>query len=175
MLRLFIIALLSLATTACTIKPATDYLSSHDFSQYKSFAFVASPAGVPESIDSARIKSAVVTHLKPKGLEQTDISDADLQVAYRIEDETELEQSGITTSFGFSRSHGGIAMSTPAEFNERKYGKLVLEFLDPTSQSIVWKSISQKQLHETISTEQRTEFINNEIILMLNAYPPKIK
>jgi len=172
MLRLFFITLLALATSACSIKPTSDYLSSQDFSQYKSFTFAPSPEGTPESLDSSRIKRAVIAQLEPKGLIQTDINDADLQVIYRIEDETELEQSGITTSFGFSRRHGAIALSTPAEYNERRYGKLVIEFLDTKTDAIVWQSISQKQLHETISTVDRTEFIRAEITSMLNVYPP---
>lgn len=172
MIRLSFITLFTLMLSACTIKPATDYRSPHDFTQYTHFALKASPEGATESIDSNRIQEAVTLLLKQKGLNKADTKDANLQVRYRIEDETEVEQSGVSAGFGLSPGKGSIALCTPPQYYERIYGKLVLEFLDPSSKSIVWRSISQRQLRETITGAERTEFIKKEITLMLNAYPP---
>jgi len=175
MLRLFFITLLSLSLAACAVKPSTDYRSTHNFTQYTTFAFTGIAEGVPESLDSARIKDAVITQLEKKGLTKTDIQTANLQVAYRIESATELEQSGNNVGFGFGSKHSRIAFSTPAQYYEREYGKLVIELIDPVTQSVVWQSISQRQLQESISTDKRTEFISSEVTLMLNSYPPATK
>ncbi len=175
MLRIVLSALLSLSVLACTVKPATDYLVEHDFSQYKDFAFVRAPEDAVASIDSSRIESAVVAQLKQKGLRQTDVKSADLLVDYRVDSATELESFGSSLGFGVSRGRGSIAMSTPTRYRERKYGKLVLEFLDPASQSIVWSSISQSQLKETMGPDKRAEFITKQIDLMLSTYPPQPK
>jgi len=175
MIRLLFITLLALSITACAIKPATDYRSSQDFSQYTTFAFAALPEGVADSLDNSRIREAVVSQLENKGLSQVDLKDADLQVLFRIEDESEIEGFGSAASFGFSRNKMGVAMSTPVQYHENKYGKLVLELLDTNTQSVVWKSISQKKLQETTRVEKRTQFINDEIVMMLAEYPPEIK
>lgn len=173
MLRLFFITLLSLSLGACAVKPATDYRSNQDFSQYTTFAFAALPEGSVDSLDDSRIRDAVKVQLEQKGLRKANIKDADLHVLFRIDSESELESFGSTASFGVSRNKGSIAMSTPVKYQENKYGKLVLELLDSKTQSIVWKSISQRRLQETIKVEKRTKFINDEITKMLAEYPPE--
>jgi len=175
MLRLFFITLLSLSLSACALKPTTDYRSEHNFTQYTTFAFIPTQEGVPESLDSARIKDAVSAQLEKKGLTKADIETANLQVTYRVESATELEQSGSTVGFGFGHKHSRIAYSTPTQYYEREYGKLIIELIDSGTQSVVWQSISQRQLQESISSDKRTDFINSEVTLMLNHYPPETK
>ena len=171
MLRLFFTALCVLSLSACSVTPATDYRSDSDFSKYSTF--VVLPEGAIDSIDGSRIRDAVIIQLEQKGLSKTDIESASLQVLYRIENETEIQSSGGSGSFGYQfGKKSSVRMSTPVNYYERKYGKLVLELLDSNSQSIIWKSISQNKLNETAKPETRTEFINKEIALMLSAYPP---
>jgi len=66
-------------------------------------------------------------------------------------------------------------MSSPTRYRERNYGKLVIEFLNPASQSIVWRSISQSPLNETMGSAKRTQFISAQIKLMLSNFPPQQK
>jgi len=175
MLRLFLITLLSLSLSACAVKPSTDYRSTHNFTQYTSFAFAAPIKDVAESLDSARIKDAVSAELEKKGLIQEEFETAKLLVNYRVESETELKQSGSSVGVGFGRKRSSIAFSTPVQYYEREYGKLVIELIDSATQSVVWQSISQRQLQEKLSTDKRTEFIRSEIALMFNSYPPETK
>lgn len=173
MIRILLIALLSFTLSACTVKPTTDYRSNQDFSQYRTFAFSTPPEGSIESIDDSRIRDAVLLQLEQKGVRKVDKQDADLHVLFRIDSESELESFGSSAGFGLSRNKTSIALSTPVKYQENKYGKLVLELVDAKTQSIVWKSISQRRLQETIKVDKRTQFINTEITNMLSEYPPK--
>jgi hypothetical protein len=175
MLRIIISVLLSLSVLACSVKPATDYVIDHDFSQYKNFAFVAIPKDAVVSIDSSRIEDALITSLSQKGIRQTTQEQADFLVDYHIDSVTELESYGGSIGVGIFRGGGGIGMSSPTRYRERNYGKLVIEFLNPTSQSIVWRSISQSPLSETMGAVKRAEFITAQIELMLSNFPPKDK
>lgn len=175
MLRLFFSALLALSISACTIKPTTDYRIEHNFSQYTSFAFSPIAEDMHDSIDDARIKNALLVQLAQKSLIKTDLKEASLQVIYRMESEAELEPFGLSTGFGYSRRGSSLIITKPNHYSEREYGKLVVEFLDPKTNTIVWKSISQKRLPETLRTKKRAEFINKEIAVMINAYPPATK
>lgn len=173
MIRLLFLVLLTLSVSACTVKPITDYRNNQNFSKYATFAFTALPEGMVESIDNARIKESVTMQLEQKGLRKVDIKDADLYVLFRIESESDIVSFGSSASVGFYRNKMGGAISTPVQYQENKYGKLVLELFDTQTQSIVWKSISQRKLQDTIKVEKRTQFINNEIIMMLAEYPPE--
>ena len=175
MLRIMISVLLSFSVLACSVKPATDYVIGHDFSQYKHFAFVAPPKDEVVSIDSSRIENALVASLSLKGISQTTKEQADLLVDYHIESATELESYGSSIGVGIFSGRGGFGMSSPTRYRERNYGKLVIEFLNPTSQSIVWRSISQSPLNETMGTDKRTQFIAAQIKLMLTNFPPQQK
>ncbi len=176
-LRIILPVLLSLSLLGCSTKPVSDYAVEHDFSQYKTFAFAAAPEGAVLSIDSGRIERATAAQLSSKGIKQTDLPSADLLVKYRIESATELEPYGgsIGVGVGIYRRRGGISMRTPPRYRERKYGKIVLEFLNPVSKTIIWRSVSQSRLTETMSSQKRANFINNEIGLMLKNYPPQAK
>jgi len=175
MLRIIISVLLSLSVLACSVKPATDYVIGHDFSQYKNFSFVAPPKDVVVSIDSSRIEHALVTSLSQKGISQTTREQADLLVDYHIESATELESYGSSIGVGIFSGRSSIGMNSPTRYRERNYGKLVIEFLNPTSQSIVWRSISQSPLNERMGADKRTEFITAQIKLMLSNFPPQGK
>ncbi|PKH04491.1 DUF4136 domain-containing protein [Psychromonas sp. MB-3u-54] len=175
MSRIIILVLLSLSVLACSVKPATDYVIDHDFSQYQHFAFVATPKDGLVSIDSPRIEHALITSLGEKGIRQTTKEQADLLVNYHIDSATELESYGSQIGVGIFSGGGSIGMRSPIRYRERHYGKLVIEFLNPTSQSIVWRSISQSPLLETMGTVKRAEFITVQIELMLSNFPPKDK
>ena len=175
MLRIMISILLSFSVLACSVKPATDYVIGHNFSQYKNFSFVVPPKDTVVSIDSSRIEQALVESLSQKGIIQTTKEQADLLVSYHIDSATELESYGSSIGVGIFSGRGSIGMNSPTRYRERNYGKLVIEFLNPTSQSIIWRSISQSPLNETMGTVKRTEFINAQIKLMLSNFPPQGK
>lgn len=173
MLRIIILFLFSLSVLACSVKPATDYVIEHDFSQYKNFAFVAAPKDAVVSIDSSRIEHALTMSLSEKGISQTTQEQADLLVNYHIDNTTELESYGGRIGVGIFSARGGIGMSSPTRYRERNYGKIVIEFLNPSSRSIVWRSISQSPMNETMATVKRMAFITAQIKLMLSHFPPK--
>lgn len=175
MLRFITPLLLCSFLFACTATPVSDYALNHDFSQYKTFTFVTSPEKSVSSIDSKRIENETAAQLKVKGLSQTETQSADLQINYRLEMTTEIESNGGTFGFGIGLGRAGIGMSTPSSYNENHYNKLVLEFINPASKSIIWQSISQNKLTETMSAQQRNDFIVKEITLMLSDYPPQTK
>ena len=175
MLRFITPLLLCSFLFACTATPVSDYALSHDFSQYKTFTFVTSPEKSVSSIDSKRIENETAAQLQVKGLSQTETQNAELQINYRLEMTTEIESNSGTFGFGIGLGRAGIGMSTPSSYNENHYNKLVLEFINPASKSIIWQSISQNKLTETMSAQQRNDFIVKEITLMLSDYPPQTK
>lgn len=173
MFRFLSVLLCLVSLTACTIRPATDYNVDQDFSQYKDFAFAPLAEDAVLSIDEQRIQAELVKQLQNKGLQAVELEQADMLVAYRIDEATELEAIGGNFTFGMGSRHGMIGVSSPDRYKERKYGKLVVEFIDPKAKSLIWRSISQSKLGETMGPERRAEFIQKQLGLMLESYPPK--
>ncbi len=66
-----------------------------------------------------------------------------------------------------------MAYSSPSRYREYKYGKLVVELIDNDNNKIVWRSISQRKLTETMTPKSREEFIDEQVFEMFKNYPPQ--
>ncbi|WP_026958445.1 DUF4136 domain-containing protein [Aliagarivorans taiwanensis] len=176
-MKIWISAFMVLLLAGCTVKPATDFDATQDFSQYRSFDFLPFPEGQPKGLDDRRLENALGQQLQLNGLTR-DEQAPDLLVAYRIDEAFILEEQGGASvsygvGFGSRRSGVGMVMSSPVRLQERRYGKLVVELIDPGAESVVWSSISQSQLRETMKPEAREQFIQRQLELMFEAFPPQ--
>ncbi|WP_158589012.1 DUF4136 domain-containing protein [Alginatibacterium sediminis] len=166
-----LVVLFSLA--ACTPSPIYDYDSSVDLSQYNSFAFLGYDDAENEnilSLDAGRAQNAVTSQLKLKGIEKVD-ADPDLLVSFDILEESELQSYGGSFGVGYSSNRYGVGMRTPERYREVKYGKLVVEVADSQSRQVVWRAQSQRKLSQTMSTDKRSVFINEQIDQMFSQFP----
>lgn len=161
--------------SGCASSVATDYDSSANFAGYKTYQF-EDRGDAPLSLDGSRIQQAVDSELEMKGLSQSE-QDSDLVVRFDILEASELRADGPTFSFGVgsgSRRSGvgyGIGASTPTRVTEIKYGKIAVDLVDSETNEVVWRSISQRQLRETMKPSDRQEFIVKQVSEMFKEYP----
>ncbi|CAM4330921.1 DUF4136 domain-containing protein [Vibrio agarivorans] len=161
--------------SGCASSVATDYDASANFSAYKTFQF-EDRGDAPLSLDGSRIQQAVNTELEMKGLSASEQNN-DLVVRFDILEASELRADGPTFSFGIgsgsrhSRMGYGIGASTPTRVTEIKYGKIAVDLVDSETNEVVWRSISQRQLRETMKPADRQEFIVEQVHEMFKEYP----
>ncbi|MCY9853599.1 DUF4136 domain-containing protein [Vibrio mediterranei] len=159
----------------CASDVATDYDSSTNFSAFKTYQYQENSAD-PVSLDRARIKKAVDNEMALRGLTLVD-KDADVLVYYDILEGTELLADG--PSFGFGIGSGGynsaygVGVRTPTRVKEKKFGKLSVELIDAKSNDVVWRSVSQRQLTETMEPADRDVFVQEQVHKMFEEYPTK--
>ena len=75
-------------------------------------------------------------------------------------------------------SRYGAGVSTPTRVKEKKYGKLSVNLIDTQTNDVVWRSVSQRQLTETMDSEERNEFVQDQVQQMFEEYPiaaPQVK
>ncbi|MBO7912317.1 DUF4136 domain-containing protein [Vibrio splendidus] len=164
---------LLLLLLGCASDVSTDYDSSVSFAGFKTYQY-DEPKQSPLTLDAARIKKAVDEEMKFRGISFLE-SDAQLTVYYEILEESELLADGPTFSFGFGtgsiNNAYGAGVSTPTRVKEKKYGKLSISIVETQSNDVIWRSISQRQLKETMDTEDRNEFILDQVKQMFEDYP----
>ncbi|CAH0527290.1 DUF4136 domain-containing protein [Vibrio hippocampi] len=174
MYKALISAVVSLFLVAgCASDVATDFNADVDFSSYTQYQYKEDP-DTPISLDAARIKSAVDQQLAQKGLKKVD-ADANMLVYYSIIEASELLADGPSFTFGVGsgryRGAGyGVGVSTPERIKERKYGKINVELIDAKTNQVIWRSISQRQLTESMSPQDREAFINDQVAKMFVEY-----
>lgn len=167
---LFIVAITAILM-ACSADVTTDYSASTNYSQFTTYQFAPIPPDAVITLDAERVKDAISTALYSKGLKHV-TENADLTVRYSIIEQTDYKSYG--TGFGFGYGYGNIAAaySTPVDYQEYRYGKLVVELISNTNNQVVWRAESQRKLSEKMSANARREFIDGQINQMFNQYPP---
>ncbi|MGL6257740.1 DUF4136 domain-containing protein [Vibrio sp. WXL103] len=173
--KMSIATLVTLVVAGCASSVATDYNASANFASYQTYQF-EDAGGEPLGLDGRRIQQAVDRELSLKGLERTDDSN-DLMVRFDILEASELRADGPTFSVGVgsgSRRSGfgyGFGASTPTRVTEIKYGKIAVDLVDSESNEVVWRSVSQRQLRETMKPADREKFIAEQVQKMFEQYP----
>ncbi|WP_036821925.1 DUF4136 domain-containing protein [Photobacterium sanctipauli] len=157
--------------TGCTADVATDYNSAVNYSQFKTYQFAPSAENNAVTLDAARVEDAISSQLYAKGLKPSE-ENADLTVQHSILEQSEFQSYGTSFGFGYGYRNVGVAYSAPRQYKEYRYGKLVVELIENDTNQIVWRSVSQRKLTETMTPDSRRKFIDEQIQEMFNNYPP---
>jgi len=173
MANLFRSACLCLLLIGCSADVSTDYNRQINYSQFKTYQFAAPPSQTAVSLDATRVEEAITTQLANKGLQHASETSADLTVKHYIENQSDFESYGTSVGFGYASRNVGIGFSSPTRYKEYKYGKLIVELIENTSNQVVWRSVSQRRLTETMTPSSRIEFIDKQISEMFKQYPPQ--
>jgi len=156
----------------CSADVATDYDVQLNYNLFKTYSFAARPGNTVISLDSARVESAITAQLNSKGLKLQEKA-ADLTVRHYIQQQSDFQSYGTNVGFGYGYRNVGVAFSSPNRYREYKYGKLVVELIENDNNQIVWRSISQRKLTDTMTPKSREEFIDEQVSEMFKNYPPQ--
>ncbi|MGR5142674.1 DUF4136 domain-containing protein [Photobacterium sp. DNB23_23_1] len=171
MFKPLIIILFILVTIGCTKDVVTDYNAAVNYSNYKTYEFAPFSTTQATTLDGSRIEDAITTQLYTKGLTGVN-ENGDLLIRHSIVEQSDFQTYGTSFGFGYRHRSAGIAYSTPTQIREYRYGKIVVELIDTKTNSVVWRSASQRRLTETMTPSSRKTFIDTQINEMFKEYPP---
>ncbi|WP_114777412.1 DUF4136 domain-containing protein [Botryobacter ruber] len=187
---LFLFAVLLLCRcTALTPIIQNDYNRTANFEHYRTYAWhpvegaVASIAYTPafSSMIDLRVKAAIESELLKKGLTPATTRAPDLLLAYDISVNPTAElpdTSAFVPGFGFgygywygyryNYNYEGI----PTFRNVRDYapGTLIIDFIDPSSNELVWRGWTESNLNVTTLQESK---ISRAVARIIAQYPPR--
>ena len=146
---------------------SSDYDTSKDFSQYKTFAWV-DDSQVEASYDLQgllhdRIHAAVKTELEAKGLTEA-TENPDLLLAYHTgkQDQTQIDSWGY--GYWGPRSVDTYTYTT---------GTLIIDLVDAESQQLAWRGTAEDIIDPNPSPEKSQENINKAVAKIFSKYPPQ--
>ncbi len=135
-----------------------DYDQGIDFSNYKSFEWMARPQkkGVDPFVENSllekRIKNAANKELLAKGYRRQMTGDPDFLVVYYVDVEGKLDLGAY--GYGY---YGGFYRPDVLQYNE---GTLILDFVDPDSNELIWRgwyagaikgrAMREKEIHRAV-------------------------
>ncbi|OEE61807.1 hypothetical protein A1OK_08595 [Enterovibrio norvegicus FF-454] len=171
-MHLRLVSLLFISVLAgCAKSVYTDYDQQYPYSDIQSFNIVAHPSSVPISLDDSRIKRAVEEELRLLGLTEADNAPS-VNIRYFIESKTESVAYGPSFRFGYGFNRIGIGYETPVRVEERDYGQLVVEMVDPITNQVIWRAISNRKLTDNMTPSSKNVFIQEQVKEMFKQFPP---
>lgn len=171
-MRLFV-PFLFLSLAAC-VSPRIDYLASADFSAYQQVQLLHD-TDAPRSLDGARVVSALGKYLPKRGLALRETSAA-LQLRYALTEYSRFDVNEVFWGFGASHQNNiAVGVSAPISAEETKQFRLVLELIDVNTKQVVWSARSANGLDEDASSARREKWIDKQVRLMLEKFPPAVR
>lgn len=165
-----VFALVSL--TGCSQKLANyDYDTGAYFHQLTSYGVKASEKQGYQTLDSARIEEAIKSSLNGR-YQLVDAQSADFVVTYIMEEDRQIDQSGVSFGFGVSRGNVGVGVNSGPKMKERVEGRLVLSVVSGENQQVVWQAKATQTLRNEMKPDRREQLIQSTVSEMLTNFPP---
>lgn len=125
-----------------------------------------------EGLQDRRIRAAVNRDLQAKGFSLVNESDADFLVNYLTDTRTRREENHVSTSLGYGVNHWGVGMQTETRVRDYDEGSLMVDFVSPQTNELVWRGRSQARISDRSTPEQRTKQIDKAVLAILKGFPP---
>jgi hypothetical protein len=150
-----------------------DYDRTADFTSLRSYNWLPTPEmSNINSLDKKRIKLAVNSELKKKGLE-IEFNNPDFLIAYHLgtKDKVDVRPWG----YGYGPyggygggfwGHGGVSVYQYEE------GALIIDFVDSNSKNLLWRGAAKSVIDDAKTPEKRDRIMNEAVYKILKNFPP---
>lgn len=173
MFRLLLLVL-AVLLPACSSSPVSiDYDPAAYLKTVRTYALAppAADAAYP-SLDQTRIKAAVRATLARRSVQEVAADQADVLVAFRVEQDRKRDESGVSFGLGIGSGNVGLGVGTGTPVRERVEGKLVVEVIDPVKKQVVWSATANRNLTPTMNPAERDALIGTLVSAMFERFPP---
>ncbi|QSX38189.1 MULTISPECIES: DUF4136 domain-containing protein [Shewanella] len=181
-MKKYLIALAALALGACSsIKTSWDFDPAVNFTQYKTYAWVAKQEeGAGYHLDGLmdqRVRDAVDAELKAKGFSLVATEQADLLVNYLTKVDKKINVDTFNTSFGYNPYWGpswgfGNSVQTQTVVREYEVGTLIVDLVDHKSDRLVWRGSLADTIKDKNTPQEREALIRQAVAKIMANYPP---
>jgi len=142
----------------------TDYDHSANFSNYRTYAWGASPHPINDSLWNQRIIETIDGALAGKGLQKVNLDqNPDLIVVYNAGVKENVSYQGYAMGGWWNRT---ASIQQVVE----KEGTLVVDFADPHTKMIVWRGVAGDTLSN--KSNKNIQKLQKMVAKMFQKYPP---
>lgn len=178
---------MALVLSACapSIRVATDYNPSANFSTLRDYAWLSQdkkPVGDPRvdnSLMNQRIEKSVEAQLAKQGFQRAnDDKSVDFYVAYHVFSNDKLDVT--TTSYGYFGYYpcwycsGVMGANHDTVVRQYKEGEFIIDFIDPATHSLLWRGSAERRLVTNATPQERETYIREVVEAILLAFPPGV-
>jgi hypothetical protein len=161
-------------TVSCsaTYDVTYDYDPQVHFSDFKTFDWMQVPEKADiDSLVVQRIKNAVNTELKAKGLMMTS-NNPDFLIAEHLGKKDKVQVRDWGYGYGRRGYRGGYGGTGGVSVYQYEEGSLILDFVDAKSKKLIWRGMAKAEVQNVNTPEEREKRINAAVKEILKKYPP---
>ena len=181
MRRAFIVALMIALCGCSSISVESDWDTSVDFSQFRTFGLIDNQEPTVNRLVDDRIRAAISADLEAKGLRQLDdYADADVAIGYEVTTEQRATYHTVHSGWGASGFHGGsVGFGTSVGTSQtvrRDYtiGTLVIAVFRVEDKALIWEGSGTDTVSPSRGPEESTQNINEAVQKILEGFPPGV-
>lgn len=176
-------SLLAMFILGCSgIEVSQDYNPDSDFSRLKTYAWKnkdqqkTGDIRVDSQLMDDRIRKATEKKLLEKGFRKSTGQPPDFFMIYTYSISKKIHSTPARTGMGFGYRnygrYGTVGIRTETEIDEYDEGLLVIDFLKPDSDIILWRGKSTRIVNTHSTPEKIIQDIHQTIGKMLAQFPP---
>lgn len=181
---LFLIAGCS-TENAITITTDTTLIANDKIKTYRWYDKSQSDVNSPiNEIVRDYIKNAIDRELAAKGLSQQNDAEFDVYVNFNVLAETRADvkaykvYSGTVHGYNWNR-YGGFQADLQTEdktdYLYYREGSLIIDFIDPASDKLVWRGVARKRITKETSQAEREKVIDEAVSAVLTNFLSRSK
>jgi hypothetical protein len=173
---LLLVVVVALAACAPQIHIASDYDPSADFARMKTYAWLQTPAHVPQDprinsdLLASRVHSAVNDELTVRGYAES-VEKPDFRVTYHVAVKDKIDVQSFPTDYGYGL--GRWPAGSDVRVAQYEEGMLLLDLVDGETNELIWRGSAQARIDPNRSPAERTKLIRSAVHQMLDRFPPK--
>lgn len=165
-----------------SIEVSQDYQPDWDFGNLKTYAWKykgqekTGDMRIDSQLLDDRIRKATEEKLLEKGFTKSSGKIPDFQIVYKYSISRKIYSNPVSTGLGFGYghygNHGAIGIRTGTQIDEYDEGLLIIDFLKPGSDIVLWRGNSTRVVETHSTPEKRIQDIDQTIGKMLDQFPP---
>ncbi|MCP4466466.1 MAG: DUF4136 domain-containing protein [Halieaceae bacterium] len=179
----FLTLVLLASLAACSgIPVSTDYDTSQNFSQLKTYAWIKPKKKllidplVDNDLMDNRIHRAVEQRLAAQGFQKaTGDEGADFFVSYYVSAQEKISVSSFQSSYGYYPCWGpcyGPAYSNDVWIRQYTEGTFMIDIIDPASDQLMWRGIADRRLSPSATPQECDLMVDSIVDAILSRFPP---
>lgn len=166
-----LVLLVGFMTSCSSVRVASDYDQTANFSKYKTFAFFKPGIDKAEisDLDKRRILRAIENEMISKGFTKSEEPDLLVSIFTKTKENINIYQNNMFGYYGWGWNPwywgaGGNTVNTTSE------GTLYLDLIDAENKQLVWQGMGTAALAREVDKKQ--ERIDEIVNKILEKYPP---
>jgi hypothetical protein len=156
-----------------SISVTYDYDKTANFGAYKTYAYTPEALALPVGdLNRDRVIASVDAEMAARGFTKSDTPDALIDLIVKAQERTQATATNTGGYYGRYGWGGGMSTTT-IDYNQYVDGTLFVNFIDKSTEKMVWQGRATKTLNESASPQQKETNIKNAVKMIFAKFPVK--